>query len=132
MIKQIQCPLVQDVNIQSLTKMNKKGDLQIPKIIVLIFGIAFVFLLFFWINNQNLSARYKNIQRDYIELNQSYNKLVVENEKLKSQQNQLTEEIASYLIEQTAIDLLGLKKYEIAYSLIKIGICNKNPSIIIC
>jgi len=112
--------------------MNKKGDLQIPKIIVLIFGIAFVFLLFFWINNQNLSARYKNIQRDYIELNQSYNKLVVENEKLKSQQNQLTEEIASYLIEQTAIDLLGLKKYEIAYSLIKIGICNKNPSIIIC
>jgi hypothetical protein len=52
--------------------------------------------------------------------------------RLKAQQEQLTKEMASYLLEQTAIDLLGFKKYKVSYDLIKIAICNKNPTIIFC
>jgi regulator of replication initiation timing len=80
-----------------------------------------------------------NLKIKYAQLNENYNQKVqenialrIENEQLKSKQKQLTEEIASYLVEQTTIDLFGLKKYNVAYDLIKIVICNKNSAILLC
>jgi len=92
------------------------------------------------IDNCNNSINELNsLKVKYIQLNESYNQKVqensalkIENEQLKAKQKQLTEEVASYLIEQTTIDLLGLKKYNVAYDLIKIVICNKNPTIPLC
>ena len=68
----------------------------------------------------------------YNQLNINYNNLQIENERLKAQQKQLSEQIAAYFVEQGSVDLLGLKKYNLAYDLIKIAICNKNPSFVFC
>lgn len=79
------------------------------------------------------------LKENYTKLNESYNQevqknieLTKENELLRENQRELTEQIASYLVEQTAIDLVGLKKYDLAYDLIKIVICNKIPTLPIC
>ncbi len=66
------------------------------------------------------------------DLKNKYNQVLEENSKLKIRQKELTNEIALYLLDQTTIDLLGLKKYGLAYNLIRIVICNKNPAIIFC
>jgi len=65
-------------------------------------------------------------------LNFQYFHNLEEDEKLKVQQKELTDEISSYFLEQAIIDYTGLKKYEMAYNLIKISICNENPQNIIC
>lgn len=88
---------------------------------------------------QKMSEDYARLKTEYAQLNESYNQKVqensalrIENEQLKAQQKQLSDQIAAYLVEQVGIDLLGLKKYSMAWDLLKIGICNKSPSIIFC
>lgn len=95
---------------------------------------------------KDLKAKYEQLQNDYNKLNQEhqqlsisynelnnkYNDLKKENEELKVKQKELTEEIASYLLEQAAIDIFGLRKYNLAYDLVKIAICNKQPTFVLC
>ena len=81
---------------------------------------------------KNLNVKYNQLNDTYSKLVTEYIKLESENKMLKTQQKELTEQVSSYLIEQTSIDLLGLKKYSTAYDIMKIVICNKNPSIIFC
>ena len=80
----------------------------------------------------NLKIRYTQLNESYYQEIKENTALRLENEQLKSQQKQLTEQIASYLLEQTTIDFIGLKKYNVAYDLLKIIMCNKIPSIPIC
>jgi uncharacterized protein YlxW (UPF0749 family) len=102
-------------------------------------GGLIVYLLLGGATYLKLKQNYDNLEQDYMELYKNYtflleeNKLLEqENEQLKSQQKQLTEEIASYLAEQAIIDLVGLKKYSMAYGLIKIALCSENPAIFFC
>ncbi len=107
-------------------------------LIAAVLGGIIVYL--FMMNNCSSSINELNdMKARYAQLNESYNQKVqensalrIENKQLKEQQKQLSDQIATYLVEQASIDLLGLRKYTMAYDLIKIAICNKNPSIIFC
>ena len=59
-------------------------------------------------------------------------KLRSENENLRIERDQLAEVVTKYLLEQTAIDVLGLKKYGTAWGLVKTIACNRVPSFFIC
>lgn len=108
--------------------------------ILIVFIGGLVVGYFIAINNCNNSIDELNdLKNKYIQLNDSYNQKVqenlnlrIENDQLRSQQKQLSDQIATYLVEQASIDLLGLKKYTMAYDLVKIAICNKNPLIVFC
>jgi FtsZ-binding cell division protein ZapB len=80
----------------------------------------------------NLNNSYNQLRVDYSKLRESYNALQIENQQLRNQQKQLSEQIATYLAEQAVLDWSGLKKYAMAYDIIKIAICNKNPTMGIC
>ncbi len=99
---------------------------------VFVIGVG---LLGYWFGLQEAAETSRQLQVlevQYQQLNESYTALQIDYQRLLDKQKQLSEEIASYLIEQTSIDLLGLRKYTMAYDLIKIVICNKNPSIAVC
>lgn len=98
----------------------------IPRAFLIGIGIFIGFMLWHPINNDYVS------RQDYNTLFEKYQNISRENEMLKAQQKQLSDQIATYLIEQTSIDLFGLKKYSVAYDLLKIVICNKNKTVIFC
>ena len=79
-----------------------------------------------------LKIEFSNLNQKYTQLQQDYAVLQEENRMLKQQQRELSEQISYYLLEQGAIDLLGLKKYSLAYGLIKINLCNQEPTIPFC
>jgi len=117
--------------------MNSMEENIILIIALIIGGVIGYFIA---INSCNNSfEELKDLKIKYANLNDSYNQKIqenlvlrVENEKLKSQQKQLSQQITAYLLEQGSIDLLGLKKYTIIYDLTKITLCNINPSIVLC
>ncbi|HLD15386.1 MAG TPA: hypothetical protein VJB94_02295 [Candidatus Nanoarchaeia archaeon] len=81
---------------------------------------------------QNIKVEYTKLNQSYMDLRTGYLKLEAERTTLLAERNSLQKQIASYLLEQSAIDFLGLKKYQIAYDLIKISLCSQNPALVIC
>ena len=79
------------------------------------------------------------LRLEHEQLNETYQKLIgdyrileAERDSLKIQRDTLQQQITSYLLEQATIDLLGLKKYQLAWDLLKITMCNQSPSLEIC
>ena len=80
----------------------------------------------------NLKIEYNKLNETYNQLRLDYLKLEAENKALKEKQTTLEQQIASYFLEQTAIDVFGIKKYQLLYDIIKIYVCNQSPSFPVC
>lgn len=107
------------------------------KLIILGLVLLCAYLYFQYPNE--LKTNYEKLKLDYTQLQNSYNQITIEkdnllkeNEALRLKQKALEQQIASYLLEQTAIDFLGIKKYQLLYDLTKIYVCNKSPSFPAC
>lgn len=97
-------------------------------IISFLAGIGFYFGYLTWHPDYNDYVT----REEYNKLSQDYQELEKENRELKINQEKLLEQMAKYLVEQTTIDLIGIKKFGLIYGLLKIPICNEKPELIIC
>jgi len=110
-----------------------KGTIAIPVIVVLIFAVAFIFLLNFYSVNKDAAGQAKDLKQRVLDIEKDNVKLrsdlKIAQDTLDEYKKETTILLAEYVAKETFWDLIGAKKLRLICGLAKIQFGESIPNL---